>query len=423
MRLAWTIDGNTYRLRLRLDPWETLTATGQDRRTVSLLTHTCTVELPDVTREPHPDALALAAWTVAAPWTRDRVLFDRPISARLAEAIARGWKVEAGPVDDRADEREPGAVIGLSYSGGADSIAVSEMLPSGSPHIFFRRVRHGRVPNRARHMRADVAERLVRQAAGRGRNVAVVRSDLEYLTLPWPMFPAWTTLAIGCVLLADHYDLGAVGFGTVLESRYLANGYRYVSGGDGPWGAAFTAAGLPFFRPAAGLTEVVTIRLAAMSELADLARSCLLGDFSRPCSACAKCLRKELVAAGLERRPLDKRLLRNIGHEHRAVQNLLKAPPYYFQDVIEYGLARAVGVEGTVLRTALEHLRPTVEDTEWTTRFYPRALEDEVPAPWRERVSRFVEERVGFMTDDQVDTVETWDAAIRGKVVSAARPR
>jgi hypothetical protein len=408
MRVAWTVEGNTYHLQLRLDPWEPLTGVGQDRRQVELVTHTCHVQLPDGTATPRPDLLALAAWTVVAPWARTRVVFDPPISRHLAEALGRGWGLEAGPVDDGATARLPGARAGLSYSGGADSIAVSEMLPEGSPHIHFRRVPHPRIPNRGNRLRVDVAERLVLEAGKRGRHVAVVRSDLEYLCRPWPMFPQWTTVAIGCVLMGDHYDLGAVAFGTVLESRYLSNGYRWSGGKSaGRWGDVYAAVGLPFFRPAAGLTEVGTVRLAAESELADLVRSCQHGDLDSPCLACAKCLRKELVGAGLERRPLHPVLGRRLTPDHPAVRPLMGEPPYYFQDVIEYGLARAVGVEATALAHALNRLRPTVEGTEWTTRFYKRVLNDEVPAPWQERVLRFAEQRVGLMTDEDEHTVET----------------
>jgi hypothetical protein len=57
-----------------------------------------------------------------------------------------------------------------------------------------------------------------------------------------------------------------------------------------------------------------------------------------------------------------------------------------------------------------------VSASSWATRFYPRALEDEVPEVWRGAVRRFISERVGWMDDKDISVVETWDAASRSAV-------
>ncbi len=118
--------------------------------------------------------------------------------------------------------------MSLAYSGGADSIAVSRVLPEDTTYVHQRRTKHPRVVNRMTHVRVDVIERLVRQAADRGRDVRVVRSDLEYLCLPYATYPVWWAISIGSILMADMTSAGSVALGTVLESRYLSGGARFL---------------------------------------------------------------------------------------------------------------------------------------------------------------------------------------------------
>lgn len=420
MRVGWEVDRELWRLRLRLDAEEDLGGIGQGGRAIELVTDSCRVELPEEAGEPHPDLRALAAWMIVQPWGTRRVRFDRPVSAGFSEAIQAGWGVAAGPVDPDLAPRVAGPVAGLCYSGGYDSMAVSTMLPPETPHMFFRRVPHPRVPNRASHVQPDAAQRLVGQAGLRGRRVSVVRSDLEYLTLPFPMLPTWPCFAVGLTLLADRLDLGAIAFGTVLESRFLNNGVKFATAGPSPWARPFVAAGVPMLRPAAGMTEVLTLRQASRSDLADLARSCLLGSAQGPCLACAKCLRKELIVAALHRRRLPAELRRRIPATHRVAVELLDGePPFYFQDMLEYGLARA-NVSGTWLVRVRDQLPATIEGTAWAEHYYRPALELEVPAPWRPAIERLVADGIGFMTPDEVAVVQGWDAATRGPAGSGA---
>lgn len=421
MRITWTSNDSTWRLRIRLDPEDSLDGHGQGRSKIQLVTNECVVRLPESAVEPHPDLLALAAFLVTSGWTRQRISFCRPISSAFAQAVARAFRVEAGPVDDMLPARDAGNCVGLSYSGGADSVALSEVV-SGSPHVHFQRMPHSRVPNRATHFRSDIAADLARKASQRGRNVLIVRSDLEYLCLPWPQFPAWPAVAIGAVLLADDLDLGSVGFGSPLESRYLADGRRFVGGGSGPWATLFAAVGLPFFRPVAGLTEVGTLRLALESDLSDLVRSCNLGGAGGPCFACPKCLRKDLIAAAIEGRELHPALRRRMAPGDPVLRQLEGEPPYYFQSCLEWALARAPGLQGTPLGDLASRLGVTEKSTEWAGYYYPRALSDEVPAAWRPTVSDFMKQRIGWMTEEQVEVVETWDAAARA-TADAGAPR
>ncbi|NUR92321.1 MAG: hypothetical protein HOY71_50315, partial [Nonomuraea sp.] len=109
MRVSWSAGELTF----RLDPEDEITGHASDDYPIKLAINTC--RFTDVPDDAHPDLFALAAWTVAAPWTRRRITFDRAVSARFADALHAGWGVEVGPVG--AEPRAQGATLAISYSG------------------------------------------------------------------------------------------------------------------------------------------------------------------------------------------------------------------------------------------------------------------------------------------------------------------
>src|SRR4051812_16339146 len=98
MRVTRTRDDLRWRLEFLLDAEDSACGKCADGQPIELRTNSCHVRVPGSGPEPHGDLLAVAAWTVVAPWTKSRVTFNRPISARLAEALCSGWGVDAGPV-------------------------------------------------------------------------------------------------------------------------------------------------------------------------------------------------------------------------------------------------------------------------------------------------------------------------------------
>ncbi|GGK71121.1 hypothetical protein Sme01_26910 [Sphaerisporangium melleum] len=408
--MVWTSEGDVWRLRLRLDAGEELTGTVTDAHRVELSTDTCHVRLPAGSpsgpQAVHPDLLALAAWTVAAPWTRRRVVFDRPISAELAAAFESGWGIDAGPVGE--GERPAGARLAISYSGGADSAAVAAMLPD-APLVHFRRVSHPRVPNRWTHYRSDVLAALAEQT---GRDVTPVESDLEFLLRhPRPGYPEHHAVMIGVILLAGARDFGGVALGYEIGSRWLGGGryvHRYTPdnpmwSGHGPWGRLFAAAGLPLVLPVGGISEAMTMRYALGSELRDQVRWCLRGDNAGPCGRCGKCLYKELIQAAVERRPMRT----TITADRPVARKWQQPPPYGGQEMIEYGCAHVPGIEDTPFARAAQYLQATPGSTAWLERCYPPAVE-EIPVPWRDTIASIMAREFGFMDAGDVKRVESW---------------
>ncbi|MEV0594036.1 DUF6395 domain-containing protein [Nonomuraea cavernae] len=399
MRVTWTGGELTFRLGAE----DEITGHASDGHPVKLATNSCVIS--GAPADAHPDLFAVAAWTVVAPWTRRRITFDRAISAEVAAALHDGWGVEAGPVG--AEPRPDGARLAISYSGGADSVAAASVYPE-APFVHFRRVPHRRVPNRWPHYRSDVLAKLARRT---GRELTIVESDLEYtLAEPRPGYPEHHAVAAGALLLADRLDLGGLGFGYEMGSRWLGGGrylHRYTPDNDlwaphGRWGRLFASAGMHIVLPVGGVSEAVTMRLALGSDLKEHVRWCLRGT-DGPCRECGKCLYKELIQAAVERRPLDT----PITADRAPARKWFKPPPYGGQEMIEYGLARVPGIEHTLFAKTLEYFDVSEESTGWLDHCYPPAI-DEIPAAWRDQAAAFMAAKVGFMTDDERRRVETW---------------
>lgn len=399
MRVTW--NGGT--LTFRLDADDEITGRAADGYPVKLRTNTCTVH--GVPADAHPDLYAVAAWSVVAPWTRRRIVFDRAVSAELAAVLHEGWGVEAGPV--AGAPRRTGSVLAISYSGGADSVAAAAIFPD-APFVHFRRVSHPRVPDRWTHYRADVLAKLAQRT---GKDLTVVDSDLEFtLAEPRPGYPEHHAVAVGALLHADRLDLGGLGFGYELGSRWLG-GDRYLLrytpdnlmwAPHGAWGRLFAAAGVHIVLPVGGVSEAVTMRLALESPLREQVRWCLRG-VDGPCRTCGKCLYKELIQAAVERRPLDTPVTAN----RPVARKWQEPPPYGGQEMLEYGCARVPGIETGVFAKAAAFLGATEESTAWLERCYPPALA-EIPAPWRDTAEKFMIDNVGLMTAEQSRRVEEW---------------
>lgn len=414
MKAMWTVTGRTWTLRLTLHPEDPVWGGGQGNTnapgnmTVGLLARECKIELPVEVAEPHPDVEALTALVICRPWVTRRLQLRRAVSAPFAELIQKILRIEVGPVDDRLVPRAPGRAPLLSYSGGADSIAASELLPPGTPHIHLRRIPHSRVPNRLTHVRADAIERVALETGRRGRAVSVVRSDLEYLCHPYATLPHWFAIAVGPLLMSQELDGGAIALGGTFDTYYMDMGRRWIgkptSAGIGP---ACDLVGLPLLRPALGLSEIGTMMLTLRSDLADISRSCTFGTITTPCRECVKCVRKDLMTAAIQAKGKLPASLAELKETAGAWKQLAGEPPYYMQAQLEYALARLDLGDG-LLGSLAKRMKLDAAETAFMTRYYRPALEDGIPEPFREYAAKQVEAKLEFMTEQDVTAAMAW---------------
>lgn len=407
MRATWHDDGRVWKLRFNLEPEDQPTGQGQGTMQVALKATEAHVRLPRRVAAPHPDLQAAAALSIVRPWVRQRLTMNAAVSPLFAETVHRLMAIEVAPVDPGLTPRAPGTQPLLCYSGGSDSVAASELLPEGTPHVHLRRSKHPRVPNRATHVRADAMEEVVKRTAERQRWVEIVQTDLEYLCHPYPTLPNWFAITIGCLLMADELEGGALGMGGTLAAHYMDMGRRWTGARGRGLEELGENLGLPFLRPALGATEVITTAITLRSDLSDIARSCVLGNFTTPCYQCTKCVRKELLSAAVGSTTEPLRNLEKLSPRSPGLREFDGPPPYYMQAQLEFALSR-LDVRGTLLDTLKQRLAPDPTETEWMWRYFEPALEHGVPAPWRQIVRDRLTAHVEFMHPTDIVTAQAW---------------
>lgn len=407
MRARWEIDGAVWDLHLTLDPEDPVRGLGQGSRDIGLLATSARIVLPEAVPPPHPDLEALAALVIVKPWVSARLEMRRGVSQEFADVVERLMKIEVSPIDDALEPRLPGRMPVLAYSAGFDSAAASLVLPDNTVHVHHRRVPHPKVPNRATHWRADAIERLATMAAGRGRDVRILRSDFEYLVHPFPSLPHWLGFAVGPLLLADVLDAGTLALGGTLETFYMDMGRRWLSRNIKPLGLDPLAdtVGLPLMRPVLGVTEIGTMRMVLGSDLRDVARSCTYGSLTAPCGSCGKCIRKDLLTAAILGEPPASLLKLTEGDLTKA--GMFGDTPLYMQAQLEYALARFDPPQGPL--TALrDRLAPDAANTAWMDRVNREGLAHGVPDAWQAVVAPRLEEDPGWMTESDLDVARSW---------------
>lgn len=208
-----------------------------------------------------------------------------PALLNLAEyLLLKGFRVDV-PLE--GPPRARGARVALAYSGGVDSTAAYELLPDPLP--VYTEVAH---PG-ALH-KLDNALLALDEVGG-----TRVRTNSDELARVYGRprgFYGAGGFTIPIVLLADHLDLGVVADGNVLETAYLhsgaGHGTRYNPKDYTLVFERFRHAGLEYCMPCAGLTEVLTTRVAAGYRYV---MGCMRGEAGQPCNNCAKCYRKRAL--------------------------------------------------------------------------------------------------------------------------------
>lgn len=407
MRCSWHVDGRTWRLSLQLHPEDPVTGRGQGSMQVSLLAREARVRLPFAIDEPHPDLAALAALVIVTPWVARRLVMDRGVSRAFADKVERILGIEMSPIDDSLESREPGNTLVLSYSAGFDSAASSLLLPDGIPHIHHLRSPHPRIPDRS-SWRVDAIRHLVDKAGERGRQTQIVVADFEHLCHPYPTLPSWFAVAVGCLLLADHNDAGAIALGGTFETFYMDMARSWTGGP--PVGSGIDplpeAVGLPIQRPVMGVTEVGTMRLVLESDLADISRSCVLGTFDNACGVCSKCIRKDLLGAAIRGHLPDH--LKNLSADAPGWVAIRDAKePIYMQAQLEYSLAR-LDVSGLPFEELRTRLSPVAAETEWMERAYRPALARGMSQRFADGVEDRIQAGLGWMSRADIAVAESW---------------
>ena len=121
--------------------------------------------------------------------------------------------------------RKTWLATGLAFSGGVDSAAARELMPSSTVLIYNER---DGIDGQLNHTNAHrFFDEIKRQT---GRMVIRIRSNHEKIRMRDGKLLCFSTdyaCAVQVILLADYYGLDSLGTGMPLENSYLWHGYRY----------------------------------------------------------------------------------------------------------------------------------------------------------------------------------------------------
>jgi hypothetical protein len=216
----------------------------------------------------HPALLCLTAEVLLAPW----------ISS------------SKGPLPK-------GRILGgrgsLSFSAGTDSTAAAAVMADSTLLGYHRRSFDSMLDHRN-------AERLINHLNSTGeREVLSISSNHELIRTNHGKPVGFSTdfaCASHLLLLADHFDLGAIGFGMPLDNTYLWKGRKYR---DFPstqyyqyWTKRFADAGLDLLFPIASISEAGALMIVKQTSWLEHLNSCMRGDGVNGCGRCWKCFHK-----------------------------------------------------------------------------------------------------------------------------------
>ena len=292
----------------------------------------------------HPDLLRLTCEILLSPWERS--------------------------TKGNLDQTRPlGTNPALAFSAGTDSTAAAIVMPEHTILGYHRRSFESILD----HRNADTM--LEHMARSKGRTVVDVPSNHELLRTYHHKQIGFSTdfaSATALILLADHLDIGAIGFGTPLDNTWLAKGRKFrdfaATSYYAYWTQRFLDVGIELLFPIASFSEAGAMLICEKDGMLPFLNSCLRGNGSEGCGKCWKCFHKN----GPFGRPFDVKA--------REIQSFLQRRP----------LPTATHALWAIQKMNLQHELPDLQhlldhDYEWWTGYYSPAFEILQPR-WRETI-------------------------------------
>lgn len=266
--------------------------------------------------------------------------------------------------------RAMGANPSLAFSAGTDSTAASFVMPENTILGYHRRNFTSMIDHR------NASRLLNHLETMKKKEILDVASNHELLrTYHYKQIGFSTDFACAShlILLADVYDIGAIGVGMVLDNTWLWKGRKFRDFSKTPyyqyWKRRFFHAGIDLLIPLGGISEAGAMKICQEENILPFMNSCLRGDGASGCGACWKCFHKN----GPFGRPFD--------INAKEIQIFLQRRPLPTATHALWALKQLKQESQT---PDLKHLLE--QDFNWWTSYYPPAIEI-LPARWKEGIS------------------------------------
>ena len=358
----------------------------------------------------HPDLLALASLITFYPWIGETLELPFSVSHHFAQTVLAKTKIRIATVSDAVQKRVLGgeARPGLSFSAGVDSMAALAIMPENTVPLFSLR---SPSPNGARSLyKADAPMHAIKEMNAAGKETFVVESDLEWVRDPVG-FAVDPSPSVPLILLADQFDLDAIGFGTIAEAAYRTGSTQFLDYAQRSiftrWQSIFQSVGIDYYNCVAGLSEICTTSIARQSQFGHLAQSCVRGEVDAACMNCVKCFRKSLIEASMSGIwPSPNEISRMMAN--RSIRAYLSDAPIRLEIILAAALANYSG-EDPLLLALQKRVDATSWDVSFTRGWYGPSLDTMVPQKYQKGTVERMEKFIPQMTQEQEEQFRNFD--------------
>jgi hypothetical protein len=265
--------------------------------------------------------------------------------------------------------RQLGTLPSLAFSAGTDSTAAALIMPKNTILGYHRRNFEGILD----HRNADRLLEFMRNE--KQRRVIDISSNHELLRTYHSKqtgFSSDFACASHLILLADHFDIGAIAFGMPLDNTWLMKGRTFREFTESQyfnyWTERFLKVGLELLLPIAGLSEAGAMKICENEEILPYLNSCLRGDGTNGCGKCWKCFLKN----GPLGRPFDIKA--------NEIQVFLQRRP------LPTAMHALWALQQLQLESEVPDLKEYLkQDLSWWKSYYPPAKEI-IPERWKEEI-------------------------------------
>lgn len=257
---------------------------------------------------PHPDLLAIAALKIISPYVGSRFVMDQPISEKTAIIIRLiyPWIKDVyfeRHVTPRVTKKENPVI---SFSGGADSVAVAMIMPEDTPLVMAARTYHPDIGKFEPWTKASAPIGTMKAMPNDERKF-LVHTDFPYLSTngSYCIYPDTYAFTTPAIILADHLEVSHLVTGDIIAgltgNETIFNPTLFPEKARG----IFQGVSLDLECPCNGVSEIVTSKIIVESGMEKKSSSCEYGEFEKPCMECIKCLRKSLYVWALTGKELN----------------------------------------------------------------------------------------------------------------------
>ncbi len=364
---------------------------------------------------PHPDLVALACIKIISPYVGRQLELEQGVSPEFAEFIQKKYGFSLHPIDYSLKKRQVPLFSqwGVSFSGGADSVAASLIMPNTIPLIFSMRTPHTSLPPIEQWYKVDGNLQSL-GAMPDSYNKIVVKTDFEYLSTHisgnWCHYPDNYSFTIPALLLADHLNLKGIITGDIWAAFTADESVLKVAGDfKSHENGLYEQVGLMLDYPLSGVGEFGSALINRNFGMQDKTTTCAYGEYQKPCEKCIKCFRKILIACAMDNKmPTSNQLKKfEASKDIRSYLTSHQRSSYAWYPTYKYVYQKLGKFNSPFIDAFFERISGLIPDANFSLKYHPRAYQN------RESIlpeaTAYIKQNFEVMTEDEVNFFDNFE--------------